>query len=126
MPFCCVNGCPNQTKPGYDKNISYHILPKEESIRKEWIARLKRQVLPKYVYVCSEHFEDNCFDESVEMKRRLIPDLKTKRKLKKDAVPTKFWFQHTPTAGKIRGKNETFISPRNSAHSLFTGNFFVE
>ena len=83
MPFCCANGCPNQTKPGYDKNISYHILPKEESIRKEWIARLKRQVLPKYVYVCSEHFEDNCFDESVEMKWRLIPDSKTKRKLKK-------------------------------------------
>ena len=25
MPFCCVNGCPNQTKPGYDKNylLSY-------------------------------------------------------------------------------------------------------
>ena len=29
-------------------------------------------------------------------------------------------------ASKIRGKNETFNSPRNSARNLFTGNFFVE
>ena len=30
------------------------------------------------------------------------------------------------TAGKIRGINVPYNSHRNSAHSLFTGNFFVE
>ena len=30
------------------------------------------------------------------------------------------------TVGKIRGKNETFNRTRNSARSLFTGNFFLE
>ena len=30
------------------------------------------------------------------------------------------------TAGKIRGKNVPFNSPRNSARSLITGNFFEE
>ena len=58
--------------------------------KNEWLIQIKRENLPKlqHRHVCSDHFENSCFE--VNLKRKLLPGKKTKRYLKKDAVPTLF------------------------------------
>ena len=93
MPHCCAWGCNNQ--PKLNKNVTYHILPKDQRIANQWIKNISRPRtnLPKVVYLCSEHFEESCFDAHHDMKRRLLPESsksRIKRILNKDAVPTIF------------------------------------
>ena len=52
--------------------------------------------LPKCPYLCSDHFDLTCFDESVHLQNQLLGG--SKRKLKKDAVPTIFSHKPAPKA----------------------------
>ena len=50
---------------------TFFTLPKEETLRKAWIKRINRvDSLPKKVFVCEEHFLDECFNKSNELKIR--------------------------------------------------------
>ena len=59
------------------KGISLHRLPdlKQEDIRHRWSIALaigrREEELPLDVSVCSIHFEENCFDSTFEVKRKL-------------------------------------------------------
>lgn len=53
--------------------------------------------LPKCPYLCSDHFDPSCFDKSVDLQNQLLGG--SKRKVKKDAIPT--IFSHKP-APKVR------------------------
>ena len=91
MPHCCAFGCNNQSN--FNTKVSYHKLPndKNKQIRKAWINAIGRTELPKNCHLCSDHFEDDCFDQSQDMKIRLLPvGSNIKRKLNADAIPTKF------------------------------------
>ena len=91
MPHCCAFGCNNQSN--FNTKVSYHKLPndKNKQIRKAWINAIGRTELPKNTHLCSDHFEDDCFDQSQDMKIRLLPvGSNIKRKLNADAIPTKF------------------------------------
>ena len=74
-----------------NSNVSYHKIPGQE--RKEvgdaWITAIVRPVLLKAVHVCSDHFTEDSFDESQELKRRLLGG-NLKYVLKPDAVPSLF------------------------------------
>ena len=48
------------------KTILFFTLPRDAALAKIWIAKLNREKdnLPKNVWICSDHFEDDCFDSS--------------------------------------------------------------
>ena len=75
--------------------VSYHKIPSQAWLArlKAWLARLKRANLPplKNCYVCSEHFEETCFESGTDLQKELIGQ-RIRRCLKPDAVPTKFLF----------------------------------
>ena len=92
MVHCCVFGCTNYSSKSSDKGISFHRIPKDQGLRKAWIARIRRDNLPplENCYVCSEHFAQECFDSS--LKEKLLAGQKVKRRLKCDALPSLFSF----------------------------------
>ena len=63
--------------------------PGEKSIREAWIRAIARPVRPKAVHVFTNHFTKDSFDESQELKRRLLGS-NLKYILKPDAVPSLF------------------------------------
>lgn len=86
---CAVGGCCNRPKDG----VSLHAFPVDEKIRKLWEKAVhstrKYWAGPsKHTVVCSEHFEDECFDPSYQLK--ISMGMTSKRSLIKGAVPTKF------------------------------------
>ena len=94
MVNCRVPGSTNYSAKS--RNISYHKIPKDPQLQKAWISRLRRENLPslKNCYVCSEHFDNECFE--YDFMEQLIGEKKRKR-LKADAIPNIFPFT-SPTA----------------------------
>ena len=90
MPHCCAYKCHNQ----YSNNTytSYHRLPKDPKLAEKWISNINLDSkLPNQTYLCSEHFEERCFDTHHDMRQRLMsPNAKSSRRLVKGAVPTIF------------------------------------
>ena len=85
MPSCAAPDCNNRSKRDKETGVSFHNVPvKHESLAKKWLDQLcreKRFELPKNVYVCSEHFTEDCF-EFVQIE--LIGGTSRKRSLKKE------------------------------------------
>jgi hypothetical protein len=61
MTNCGAPGCTNRST--IFPNKSFHRLPSEarKELRKKWLNKIKRQIIPKVLYVCSDHFESECF-----------------------------------------------------------------
>ncbi|KAK2558915.1 THAP domain-containing protein 2 [Acropora cervicornis] len=116
MVNCCVPGCTNYSAKS--TNISYHKIPKDPQLRKAWISRLRRENLPplKNCYVCSEHFDNECFES--DFMEQLIGEKKRKR-LKVDAIPSIFTFT-SPTAvsSKRRATTENRIERKRQKETL--------
>ena len=103
MVHCCVPGCINHSSK--TSNISYHRIPNDKALRKAWLARIRRDNLPplQNCYVCSEHFTDDCFES--DLKAQLMPELKVKGRLKRDAIPSVFSFGPEPKKPRISSEN---------------------
>ena len=103
MVHCCVPGCINHSSK--TSSISYHRIPNDKALRKAWLARIRRDNLPplQNCYVCSEHFTDACFES--DLKAQLMPELKVKRRLKRDAIPSVFSFAREPKKPRISSEN---------------------
>lgn len=92
MVYCAAAECKNATGCGK----SFFNFPKDETRRKEWVRRVNRggpkpgQLWQpsKWHRLCSDHFENSCFEkdlaDSIGFKEVLRP------KLKQDAIPTIF------------------------------------
>ena len=91
MVNCCAVDCTNYSTKTKDLEvaISYHKIPAEPTLQKAWLGRLRRKDLPplKYCYVCSEHFEADCFEKDLVEK---LTGEKRRKRLKPDAVPSIF------------------------------------
>lgn len=85
--------------------ISYHRIPNDKGLQKAWLARIRRDNLPplQNCYVCSEHFTDDCFE--TDLKAQLMPELKVKRRLKRDAIPSVFSFGPEPKKPRLSSEN---------------------
>ena len=103
MVHCCVPGCINHSSK--TSNISYHRIPNDKGLQKAWLARIRRENLPplQNCYVCSEHFTDDCFE--TDLKAQLMPELRVKRRLKRDAIPSVFSFGPEPKKPRISSEN---------------------
>ena len=65
---CAVPGCKNNQR---NCKKTFFTLPKKGTEAKAWIGRLNRKdTLPKKVLVCEDHFSEECFDPSYELKIR--------------------------------------------------------
>jgi hypothetical protein len=111
MKRCCVGGCSNT----YSSGVSLHKFPKNEELRRKWIAEVQRtRVAGKNknwipgpgTYVCSQHFEECCFDPCVKL-REEVCGWRSRKRLLDDAVPTlmkaKDGAKTKATPEKIRG-----------------------
>ena len=113
----CVKGCSNQSR--LSKNASCHKIPGQErkDIRDAWIRAITRPVLPKAIHVCSDHFTEDSFDESQELKR-CLPGGNLKYILEPDGVPSSF--PNGKTVNKSVSSNvEETIKLRKVKVSLF-------
>ena len=83
-----VPGCTNGSRKTKGTDISFHRLPKDKKLSKIWIEKTLRKNPSKLdsCYVCSVHFEPECFESSLKH----MFGQKTKKKLKAGAIPTIF------------------------------------
>ena len=89
MSWCAAYGCHNDGKKNKDK--SFFTLPKEPKLRATWIKAINRTTLPSRVYLCSDHFTEECFDASWKLQVDLFyKDRAVKRKLLPGSIPTIF------------------------------------
>ena len=97
MVNCCVPGCTNHSARNKGTGISFHKIPNDKSLRKAWVARMRRDNLPplENCYNCSEHFTENCF--VADLKAQLVPGQSVKRRLKRDSIPSLFPFAPQPS-----------------------------
>lgn len=95
---CIAFGCTNRSNKVTCKHLSWHSLPlNNKELLKAWLAKIKRENTPlsKNSFLCSEHFEKECFSRSfagrkVTLKPGSVPtifsfsDQKSKRKPPKE------------------------------------------
>ncbi|XP_054709271.1 uncharacterized protein LOC129218977 [Uloborus diversus] len=89
---CCAYGCTNSNVKEVckAKKISFHLFPHSDAeLKKKWEVNIKRENFTPSLTtrICSEHFEESCFEYQPFTEKRL---------LKKDAVPTLFSFSKPP------------------------------
>ena len=73
MPSCATIGCVSHS--GKKPSLSFHQIPsyKRKEIRQEWLRHIKRGQNEKYLpkdstlYICSEHFEKDCFERDLQV-----------------------------------------------------------
>ena len=89
MSWCAVKNCHNKTHN--NRKVSYFRLPKDTSVHKDWIQATCRQVdnLPSKIFICSDHFEEKCFDPSWKLQNELYyKDRQISRRLLPGSIPT--------------------------------------
>ncbi|KAJ0183803.1 hypothetical protein K1T71_000226 [Dendrolimus kikuchii] len=85
MPVCSVIGC-GIRKTSNQASLTIHRIPRNERIKKKWLEPIGMENIKpnaKYIYICSLHFDDKCFNKTLDVTR-----------LRDDAVPFKFVRQH--------------------------------
>ena len=85
MTNCGAPNCTNRS--GVKEGLSFHRIPKKVEIQKKWLHNLKRKNIPENIFICSDHFEPNCFKRDL---RAELMNTTPKKELVEDAVPTKF------------------------------------
>lgn len=99
----CVAGfpgdvsCKNNSKTG--GLISMHQFPSNDYYREKWIRFVQRHRAgwqpSKSSTLCSAHFEPSCFEQRLDLNLG-EGDFRTRRFIKKDAIPTKDYPEDTP------------------------------
>lgn len=71
MPHCMVPQCSNGWRKTKGTDITYHRLP-SGSMKSTWLRNIKRDNprKPEHSFVCSVHFEPECFEPATEISGR--------------------------------------------------------
>ena len=69
MTNCGAPNFTNRSDDGNGRNKTYLKLPAESrgEIRKNWLVNIKRQNVPKHLYICSDHFEPECYEKDIKV-----------------------------------------------------------
>ncbi|KAK6181959.1 hypothetical protein SNE40_009734 [Patella caerulea] len=73
---CCVPLCTSDSRYDIDKKLSFHNIPKDEKLRREWIVKIRRDEnalfkITEASHVCCLHFNSNDFKKTLSGMRRL-------------------------------------------------------
>ena len=73
-------------------DVSHHQFPSNAKTRAIWVKKVNRTEIPKYTFLCSNHFTEDCFDKSYEMYEKFLAKdgKKPSRKLVKGTIPMLF------------------------------------
>lgn len=94
----CVAGAPkNQscTNTFYTPGISMHVFPSDSTLRAKWIKFVQRhrvdfsEPISKHASLCSAHFEQSCFENSLAATLEGMEGIKIKRNLIRGSIPTR-------------------------------------
>ena len=89
MAHCAAVGCNNKKANNKDKSLFK--LPSEPTVRSAWLKKINRTALPKNIYLCSDHFTDDCFDKSWDIQsRHFYTDRPIQRRLLAGSLPSIF------------------------------------
>ena len=104
-----VPQCSNGWRKTKGTDITYHRLP-SGSMKSTWLRNIKRDNprKPEHSFVCSVHFEPECFEPAMEICGRKKP-----KTLKSSAVPTLFAFTKAKK-GTTRPSSQRQIKARES------------
>ena len=68
MGWCVVVGCKKNTfKEDRDRDVTFFPIPKDEQLRKVWLANIKRENPPKKPSICHYHFQESCFKRDLKV-----------------------------------------------------------
>ena len=109
MVCCSAPGCANHSDKSPD-GVSFHSLPLSDPDRlAKWLTLMRREdFIPRpSSRLCSEHFEEDCFEPGFLLKREFARGdgsyaRKPKRTLKVTAIPTRFAHTHSLSRGDAR------------------------
>ena len=89
MINCRAPNCKNRLIDKDNGNRSYHKIPGEDHdiLRKKWLHNIGRKIIPKNLWICSDHFELSCFKRDLQAE---VMNTKPKKLLMEEAVPTLF------------------------------------
>ena len=85
---CAVYGCFSSQR--HNKDLNFHIFPKDESRRKTWIHLCKRKdpISVDKALICSLHFDKSAYENHMRLELLNLPKHKSRARLKEDAIPT--------------------------------------
>jgi len=128
MPKRCVAAnCSNVTKD----QIRLYRFPKDPELREKWASQVRRTRADwggptPYSFLCSEHFEKECFDSAVSVKESLGFGARNIRNLISTAIPTIFIrHQHdtnSATQNTGRKSNSKALEKRERSRVTFYSN----
>ncbi|MPC18527.1 THAP domain-containing protein 2 [Portunus trituberculatus] len=80
MPSCSARGCSNRS--GRGAKVTFHLFPKNNEARQKWVPATGRKNWSpgKRAVLCSEHFDEECFDRTGQTTRLRIGAVPTKGK----------------------------------------------
>ena len=80
MSWCATSNCSNCSKNNTDK--TFHTIPKNKRTKKAWTAAINRKAgtFSKNVCLCSNHFEEACFDKSWTLQAQLFYTSRPKKR----------------------------------------------
>ena len=98
MPYCCVPDCNSHSQR--NKDVRFHVFPKDPTARKAWISRIRRENLPdpESCRICSKHFTQDCYETNLMEE---LTGQKAQKRLKKGAVPSVFPFGPAPKQPRL-------------------------
>ena len=91
-------GTPNGescTNTQYTPGISTHLFPSEPTVRAQWVKFVRRhrvdfgEPVGKFASLCSAHFEQSCFSNSLASSLPGMEGIKMKRNLIPGSIPTR-------------------------------------
>ena len=71
MPSCAAFGCKNRSSQ--NKELRFYQIPgegRDKQLRQGWLANIRRageQPKDKGFYICSKHFEDDCYESDIKV-----------------------------------------------------------
>ena len=123
MPHCGAVNCSNQCSTN-TTDVSYHQFPSNAKTRAIWVKKVNCTEIPKYAFLCSNHFTEDCFDKSYEMYQKFLAKdgKKPSRKLVKGTIP--MLFAHN-TKVKSRSSSKNRAAKKEQAEVLVFVSPFV-
>ena len=122
MPSCSAPGCSNRSDKDPEKRLSFHNLPfRNKKFAKKWLDQLRRdsRFMTKKlenVYVCNEHFTEDCYE--VSYRYEMLGAKTRKRRLKQDAVP-KIFQRKLPLKSRILSERRIAQRERTEVSATF-------